>query len=468
MRFRSPLPVFFLLLVGISVFISCRKQDKTDTSSALMLSFSSDTVYFDSVFTTIGSITQRMTVYNRNDHKVNISSIRLAGGEASEYRLNIDGLPLLSTSNLEIPGNDSIFIFIRVTVDPSDKDLPFIVADSILFLTNGNNQQVKLVAWGQNARFLKYETLRGNQTWDSIKPWVVYGYVRVDTGASLTILPGTKIYFHFGSYMAVSLNSSLKVQGNLEHPVGFRGDRLDPYYRDLPGQWKGIYLERGSIDNTIDYAVVKNGIFGFSVDSLSVGSNPVLTISNTRIENTSSDAIYAYATNIVGTNVLLGNCGGSALAVDKGGSYDFRQMTIANYWSASVRLVPSLYLSNFIYDTAFHQITNPLLKAYFGNSILYGSSDNEITIDSASGVPCEYTFDHCILKTTMNTGSSRFVSCLKNEDPLFVDPQNFDFHIDSLSPAIGVGTPMGVPFDLDGNLRGDPPDLGAYQWIPKR
>jgi hypothetical protein len=343
------------------------------------------------------------------------------------------------------------------------------VSDSIVFLTNGNQQDVKLMAWGQNARFLKYENIEGNQVWDSLKPYVIFGFARVDTSASLTILPGTKVYFHWDAYLAISSDATLRILGTLGHPVKFQGDRLDAYYRDLPGQWKGIYLDRGSRDHEISYAVIKNGTFGLSVDSAGAGANPMLVLDNTMIYNTTSDAIYAYATKIISSNCVLGNCGRSAIDVQKGGYYEFRQLTIANYWSASVRLDPSVYLSNYVSDGWGGTIPGSLEKAYFGNTIIYGNNEEEVTLDILDGTPFDYTFDHALLKTGLDvTQAPHYMSCFANEDPLFVAPSEADFHIDSLSPAIGKGIPMGITFDIDGNLRGATPDLGAYQWVPAR
>ena len=461
---------FILLLAGILIVqFSCKKKDKIDTNSSLRLSFSSDTVFFDTVFSTIGSITQRLIVYNNNDNKVSISQINLAGGQASNYRINIDGDSSLVVSNIEIPGHDSIFIFIRVTVDPNNQNTPFVVADSILFSLNGNLQDVNLVAWGQNARFMKQVTLKGNIVWDSLKPYVIYGYLQVDTSSSLLIMPGSKVYFHKYAYFAVAYDASLKVLGNLEHPVRFQGDRLDPFYRDLPGQWFGIFFESGSKEHEINYAIIKNSIFGIQIGVPGISAEPMLKLHNTIIQNTTSDAIFAYASSIVSTNCVIGNNGGAALWVEKGGSYDFRQLTIGNYWGSSVRFSPSLNIKNFSYDTLGNKVPGPLTKTFFGNSIIYGSEVDEVLLDQMNAVPFEIVFDHSLLKTeTSLTDPQRYIGCFANEDPLFVNPLSYNFRIDSLSPVIDKGIQMGVPFDIEGVERGTTPDLGAYQWIPTR
>jgi hypothetical protein len=140
------------LALFFSFFISCKK-DKVITSSGAKLSFSQDSVLFDTVFTSIGSTTKLFRVHNRNNGKVNISSIRLARGNASFYRLNVDGVAGKSFSNIEIAANDSMYIFVEVTIDPNNQLNPFIYRDSILFDLNGSEQHFDLIAFGQNAYY---------------------------------------------------------------------------------------------------------------------------------------------------------------------------------------------------------------------------------------------------------------------------------------------------------------------------
>jgi hypothetical protein len=468
MRISRLLFLFFITgLVSLS-FLSCRKKDKVDDSPGLNLSFSTDTVFFDTVFPTIGSITQRLVVYNQHKNKVSISSIRLAGGTASSYRININGEPATSASSVEIPGEDSLYVFVRVTIDPHNESTPYVVSDSLEFVTNGNYQQVKLVAWGREAIFYRDAQLNGNVVWDSLKAHVIYGSVRVDTNASLTMLPGTRVYFHKDAYLAVSHQSTLKINGNLEHPVRFQGDRMDPFYKDLPGQWGGIYLEKGSRDHEIEHAIIKNGMFGLAVDSMGSGTSPMLNISNSIIQNMVSAGIYAYGTSINSVNCVLGDCGGNCLAVYYGGTYDFKYLTIGNYWFSSVRHAASVYLSNYSYDSLGNKVNSPLSKADFTNAIIYGGNDDEIELDSVVATLFDYKFDHAILKTRLKTSYPvKYISCLVNKDPVFVDPSKLDYRIDSISPAIKMGKDLGIPFDILGNERGTEPALGAYEYVKK-
>lgn len=459
-----------ILLSGILFFfVTCKKRDKIDTDPGLRLTFSADTIFFDTVFTTIGSVTKRLIVYNNNDGKLLVSQIRLAGGEESNYRMNVDGNPSLSIQDVEIYGHDSLFIFIRVTIDPDNQNTPFVVSDSVLFNVNGNQQNVQLVTWGQNARFFRNAELKGSTVWDSLLPFVIYGHLRIDTSSSLIVLPGCKLFFHKNAYISVSYDASLRIFGNLEHPVTLQGDRLDPFYKDLPGQWTGILLESGSKGHEIDHALIKNSVFGIMIDEKLSQPDPMLKLDNTVIRNTTADAIFAYASSISSTNCVLVNCRGSALWIEKGGTYNFKQLTIGNYWGNSARIAPSLYIRNYSYDTTGNESPGPLTNTYFGNCIIFGSDVNEFLPDTMQGVPFELVFDHCLLRSQVNMSDPlHFIGCFANEDPLFIDPQAFDLRIDSLSPVIGRGIDMGVPFDIDGVDRGLTPDLGAYEWIPVR
>jgi hypothetical protein len=461
----SLIPLIILTLITVS---SCKKKDKVDSNPSLKLTFSSDTVFFDTVFTTVGSVTKRLMVFNDNASKILVSSIRLAGGGNSVFSLNVDGTSASSVSDVEIAGHDSIFIFVKVTMNPNNQNNPLVITDSILFNTNGNLQKVNLVAWGQDAYFYRDKKLTGNVTWDSIKPHVIFGYLRVDTGATLTINAGTKLYFHKSAFLAVSHLSTLTVNGNLDHPVRFLGDRLDPFYRDLPGQWDGIYLEKGSSSNEINYAIIKNGNVGISVDSILNPSNLTLSVKNTIIQNMIGNDIYAYASSIYSENCVLGDCGGAALALDFGGSYDFRQLTIGNYWSSSVRFDSALSVSNYSFDNNGTKIFNPLTNAYFGNIILYGANDDELSFRRDASTAFNFKFENCLLKTHKNISDPvLYPHCIVNKDPGFVNVLTYNYQIDSISPAILKGKDVGVTFDIKGKIRGSTPDLGAYQYVPQ-
>ncbi len=481
------------IVVVVLIIASCQKDDDITTDPSNKLSFSTDTIIFDTVFTTIGSTIRSLKVYNRNDQKINISKIYLAEGNSSQYQINIDGTPVISTKDIEIAANDSMFIFIKVNVDPTDVNAPFVLSDSILFETNSNLQDVNLVAWGQNADyFLGDKQIEGlsypytiiaregtDTVWEDDKAKVIYGWAVVDSAASLTIGPGCNIHFHQNSGLWVYKGGSIHVNGEKDSLVTFQGDRLEYEFRDTPGQWDRIWINESNTNSEFNYAVIKNGYIGIQAETLSeVGTNK-LELNNTRIENMTLWGLFTVAYNVSSTNSVFANCAERTLFISVGGDHDFRHCTFANYWDYTVRQNPSFVLSNnlIVYDANGNQtlLIGNLINAYFGNCLIYGNNSEEILYSDDEQVEFNYQFDHCILKTEMEISDPLYyVNCLKNEDPLFVDYTVNNYRIDTLSPAIDIGS-MDVidspelEIDLDGNSRiaDDGPDPGAYEFIPQ-
>lgn len=466
---------FFLLSVGLLLMNSCRKDNIIDTSAGFRLEFSNDTIIFDTVFTTIGSVTKQLHVYNRTKKAVIISSVSLAGGEASPYRLNIDGRPVLSANDIELKANDSLYIFVKVTIDPGNSNNPLIQSDSILFSINGARQSVKLVAWGQDAHFYANDTIKGNFTFTNEKPYVVYGQLVIDSYHTLTIQHGAKIYLHKDAHLVIQREATLKVNGTIDDPVIFRGDRLDHDYDTIPGQWGSIWLRPGSRNNEIEYAEIMNGNIGIQVYAESISAEPDLLLSNTKISNITYYGLLASGSNVKAVNCVFDGCGGNAIALYYGGNYDFRHCTIGNYWNISSRKFSSLSISNYYYekDTLLHM--QDLQQAYFGNCILYGYNEEEIDLEKRSGAAFNVSFENCLLRTLLKaTAPAIFTSCIRNEEPVFknLDTYFHNLELDTLSPAKDIGAlPVisgafrDISHDIKGNSRVSDagPDLGAYE-----
>jgi len=478
--FAAGLLLITLLLI---VTTSCRK-DEIGSSPLYQLSFSADTVIFDTVFTSIGSVTKQLMVYNKNSERIRISSVSLQSGAQSAFRINVDGAAGNTVNDLEIAANDSAYIFVRVTVDPSDENNPFVVEDELRFMTNGNEQRIKLVAWGQNAVYiLADQQIEGfppfsivadslqTTVWTSNRPYVVYGYALINSYGTLIIEEGTQVHFHDKSGLWAFADGVLKVKGTLENPVVFQGDRLDQPYRNVPGQWDRIWLMEGraGYDHEIDYAIIRNGYIGLQAESFLRPTSNKLIINNTIIENHTGLGLFARLFTIEADNLVLANCGNYTAALTMGGSYTFRHATFANNWSFSPRNNPSLFLNNYFTD-AEENIVTVNFQFYAGNSVIYGSAVEEIQTDFKAGADSAYVFEHCLVKTGRNfTDWPAFVNCLKNDDPLFVDYSNFDYRPDSLSPLIDKGNisiSAEVPHDLNGTDRSQSPDIGAYEFVP--
>lgn len=474
--------LFLVILIG-SVY-SCRKKDVINDDTSLKLEFSNDSIIFDTVFTSLGSATHRLMIYNKSNSKVKISDISLEGGSSSQFRVNLDGESGSQFSDIEIEGNDSLFLFAKVTIDPKNLSNPFVVEDKIHFLTNSNQQEVKLVAWGQDANYILADTYTTGfppykivadsmETvhWTSDKPYIVYGFAVIDSYGELIIDEGTKVYFHEASGLWAYADGLLKVYGKPDNKVYFRGDRLEEDYSDIPGQWDRIWLmeARQGENHIIQNAVIENGFIGLQAESFLRAANNQLILHNVIVQNMSGIGLFSRLYNIESTNTLLANCGGYCLALTAGGNYNFKHTTLANYWSFAVRNTPSLFLNNYILDSLDNPSAIPF-NLNMGNSIIYGYNNNELETDMDGGADSLYYFDHCLIKTALNTGNnSNYNSIIRNEDPLFVNPTENDYRIDTLSPVIGYGDANianDVPFDLKGISRLPSPDLGVFQFVP--
>lgn len=418
--------LFFFL---VSHFSFCKK-DKFITDSGAKVQFSQDSVLFDTVFTTIGSATQNIRVRNTNKQKIKISSIELEGGGSSQFIINVDGQKGTSFSDLEIAGNDSMYIFIQVNVNPTNLNSPLIINDAIRFVVNGNEQKVILEAWGQDAYYhrpdsaIKFKdgsyfaysvanavpksyTMSGSEfVWKNDKPHVVYGYLVVDEGQKLRIPEGTKVYMNYKAGLWVFAGGQLQILGKKDKEVVFQGARREKDFADEPGQWDRIWINEGSDQNIIDYAIIKNGFIGVQCEL--VGEDSILakkrqlTITNTKIQNMSLWGLYSLAYNIYGGNNVISNCQEHSLNILLGGAYYFVHCTFANYWNKDkARDKATINLNN------YSELQVTPVNAYFANCIVDGKLENELSVDvkTSTQFPTTYTFSNCWLKTNVNTSN---------------------------------------------------------------
>lgn len=467
--------LIFILYICF-VIISCKKE-KLFTDTSAKLNFSTDTVRFDTVFTTIGSATLNFKVYNPYNQPVKISSIRLAKGNTSFFRLNINGLSTNQLNDIELDAKDSMYIFVEVHVDPLNSNNPLVVQDSIVFETNGNFQDIKLVAFGQDVNLINGKIIQNDTTWTNTKPFLVYNSMLVDSGVTLNILSGTKIYFHKDSRLYVL--GTLNAQGNKDEPILFRNDRLEHWYDDVPGQWAGIYFATakdnnnvlyGSKDNVLNYCEIKNAIIGVQVDTTMNPSIPTVIISNTKIINMNAVGIYGQGAYIQAWNDVIANCGQYAVACLIGGKYQFYHCTIYNTWQYANRQTPSLLLNNYYQDTDGIYQVRALNEATFVNCIIYGNLENEVAFDAIYAGTFNYFFKNTLLKIsdTTNTNNIHYETIYKNHSPGLKNPDNNDFSLDTLSYSIDKGTTnISSPWDVDilgiSRFSCGLPDLGAYE-----
>ena len=482
------LPILLLLLT-----YSCKKEN-IQTEETSTLQFSNDTIIFDTIFSSIGSVTKQLMVYNNNNFDIS-TNVRLSGDTEGNFRMNVDGESGNNIQNVKILANDSMFVFVEVTIDPTNTNTPYLVSDSIIFTTGSKTQDIDLVAYGQDAYFhtantygdiingedtsrFFYHQLECNEVWNNDKPHVIYGYVIVDPNCQLTINAGTNIYLHKNSGVIVgnpfsnSSGGTIKVNGELGNEVTFRGDRLDSWYDSLPGQWDRVWLYPGSINNEFNYTNFQNGTIAIHADTVS-NNNPTAVINNCKIDNMSSIGILGQGSKLEVNNTMITKCGQYSVVCNIGGDYSFKHCTFANYWNFDFRNTPSILLNNYYEASDGNIYIRDLNKAYFGNCIIDGNLTTEISFQENEIGDFNYTFDHCLIKIDPNedTETSNYINIIKNESPEFVSKQLFDFHLSETSPCNSAGdfnitqTEFVLFSDLEGNLRDNVPDLGALKRI---
>ncbi len=470
-----------LLLAGATALLyHCRPERTYIEENDAKLQFSLDTVYFDTIFTTVGTTTKSFRVYNPHSRFIKIEDIRLAGGDNSVFRINVDGLPGRQFENYEIAPNDSMYVFVEATLDPNASPDILRIQDSITFSVNGNLQDVDLVAWGQDVHLLRDSVLEYSTTWVADKPYLIIDGILVDTLQELVIEEGVQIYMHRDA--GIFVKGSLKMNGSLDNPIVVQGDRLEREFQDdpgYPGQWLGIYFAPGSYSNVIDNALIINGTFGLWADSVVNFDAPVLSVKNTEINRMSYDGILGRGTTIEAVNTVIGDCGNSCVELLYEGSYSFNHCTLANYWhnGFSNRKTPALYIANyFAYKDSLgkvHVVTRDLEKAEFTNSIIYGSRANEILVSRSEEGVLNYKFDRMLARLDENVynfhADPDFRGIFYNKDPLF-DSLHVSYELDTLSPAIDQGRleyANGADLDKKGEFRtaDEAPDLGAFDRI---
>ncbi len=474
--------IFFLLATSCS-------ESKIEYNTNGKLTFSTDTLSFDTVFTTIGSTTGSFMVYNYNSQPITIKSIILTNGATSGFHINIDGTNPTNNEvqNVEIRAHDSIYVFVTITVNPLLQNNPVLIEDSILFQTNNSRQAVKLQAYGQNVTIFRSKTIHNDTTLTNSIPYLIYNYLALDSTKTLTLQPGTKLYFH--------QNASLLLRGNLiaeggqsaNQQIIMRGDRLDWLFPGVPysylsGQWGGIQFLGSQSNYSLNHVVVTSGKIAIDIPNGTILHQPTVTIANSRIQNFDSCGIAAINANLNMYNTEISNCKSYCLHL-LGGNYLLTHNTIANYYNdiytgkqrdgnPSVVLMNKQLLSS--QSTIF-----PLVFTA-NNCVIAGSMTNELLFaDTVQTSTFQFHFDHCYL-TSLHIISTNMTNIIwgKPQDNLFVnttmDKSYYNFQPDSLSVLRGKANPIishtpTYQYDMNGIDRfwNNMPDIGAYEWIPK-
>lgn len=496
-------PLLIILTILINLLAGCDGLDENySTNPNHRLSFSTDTLSFDTVFTTIGSATKQFMVYNRNDQPLNIERVLQASPATSGFRINVDGRKGDNFDNVRIAAKDSMFIFVEVTVNPNGKDQPLLIQDSIIFFFNGVKQSVLLEACGQDINLIKGgKILTENTQFIARRPYLIYDSLTVDEGVTVEIEEGATFYMH--DKAKIISRGTIIANGTTEKPIVFRGDRLDFILNDLlpynrtPGQWEGITFKQESFGNVFNNVIVRNGNNGIFCEP-SDPEKSKLKINNSQITNMDGSAFKAVNCNIEATNSEFTNATADVVLL-AGGKYSFTHCTIANYMTLKKRhsLAQEGEASRTLYVLDKYPADKPisynLLQAYFDNCIIDGNhaasnnlKNGELQISLEATLlngSLNYQFNYCVIKL-------QEIKDNKFKDIIFITEKDknkmeyritggehnkymYDFHPDKeTTPGVGKAdlfVTQKYPIDRFGvnRLTNDGPDIGAYEYVPK-
>ena len=447
----------------LALLITSCNKDSFITSKDAYLRLSEDTLHFDTVFTTLGSTTQYLKIFNGNDQKLKISSLQLMGGTASFYKLNVDGVAGASFTDIEIEANDSLYLYTTVKINPNSANLPFLVRDSIQIQFNGNTKWIQLQAYGKNARFMKDVVITSNDSLKSDLPIVILGSLTVNENITLTIPQGTNLYVHPSAQ--ININGTLKAIGDTNARIVFQGIRIDDPYKNYPGEWPGIYFGVNSKNNVLQYCILKNAYQGVVAKDPTVNGNFKVTLNQCILDNIYDVAIGGTNSSIKATNCLISNVGYGFYAVS-GGNYNFNHCTFASFSNDYLSHKNSLItLSN----TNSDQTVSNSLNVTINNSIIYGEGgfvDDEIATLKATSGGFSVLMNNVLYKQKTTLPFTPSTSLL-NANPLFdsINTGNhfYNFRLKDGSPCIDAAA-SSTTIDLDGKPRTlSPPDIGCYE-----
>ncbi len=458
---------YFLTGILFSLIVFSCKKDGLSTGRGLYSS--ADTLKFDTVFTSVGSVTRSFKIINDRNEAITLSSIKLMGGASSAYKMNVNGTAAVEQNNVSIAANDSIYIFVSAFIDPNSTGNPFLLTDSIGYSYNGSTNFVQLQAYGRNAVFLRNQTIGSNTSWSNTLPYVIIGGLTVAQDVTLTIPAGTRVYIRANAFIEV--DGTLLVNGTKTDPVIFRGDRLDAPYSNYPAGWDGIYFNTTSKDNRLVFAEIKNAYQALVVDGPSGSSNPKLVLQQCIIDNAYNTGLFCNNSSVEANNSLISNCSKN-IFIQLGGNYNFTNCTMAAYSTNYLfHTNPALLLQNFSNTTGGTVYGN--LDAVFSNCIIWGSAGNindELVLDKQGATSFNVLLQNCIYRADAPSPNAIFTNSLRNADPLFdnIDAQNnvYDFHTaaDAAAPGINAGINTVFLKDLDDNNRAvGLPDIGCYE-----
>ncbi|MDR3137612.1 MAG: hypothetical protein LBT73_01870 [Tannerellaceae bacterium] len=471
---KPHLPV--VIAIVLWAVVGCEGfEEKYALGTGYRLSFSADTLSFDTLFSAVASPTRTLMVYNRYDRALDIASIRLERAGQTGFRINVDGRKGTYFEHVSLRSGDSLYILVEVTLPSNDSPLPQLTTDHLSFVLNGQSQSVRLEAYGQDVTLLRGgHTFRSDTTLLAERPFLIHDSLVVAAGATLRLTAGTTFYLHDRANLVI--RGTLIAEGTGEDPITLRGDRLDYVltpillYDSEPAQWGGITFHPTSSNNVLCHTLIRNSSSGLAFLPSSPEASDLI-LSHCQLTNTDGNLLDAVNWKMEISDTELTNAAGTVVRL-AGGNYQFIHCTIANHFlfGRSDTASYALSLSN----------QQSPLDVSFDNCLIDGrhGSGLELSFEETHGIPFEYRFNHCVIKANADSLSAHQSDCIFiTESPLYrkrgrtEDKYTFDFRLDTLTaPGVGKADPdISVHYPVDrygvSRLDGDnAPTIGAYEF----
>ncbi len=479
------LPRILVLCGVLCMGLTACQQEIVSDNPNLQLTFSHDSLLFDTVFTDMGSSTKRMMVYNPNKNALLIERVEMKNGES--FFINLDGENQLENlRDITLRGGDSLFLFVRAEIDPQNVNTPVLVEDAIVFHVNRKTQTIYLQAYGQDVeimrsdeKFVQYDNL----LIDNKKPYLIYDTLVV--AGNLTIKKGATLYMHSGAMIYAYGNVTAK--GTLEEPIVIRGDRTDMLFDSVPyrvasAQWNGLYLvhlaDWRTPTYTLDYVDILSGTIGLYALSENANKRPKMSLTNARIHNHSVYGLVLQNVDATVVNTEISNCASYCVYV-AGGTHNFVHNTIASYFGfpyTTINIhntpredVAAVYINNLSKNLA------PTTTSFY-NCIITGARKNNVVV--ATPLPDYYegkfVGNYLLADSLSETFAQHNVYASDSDTVVFrnvyyltKEYRYYDFQLDSLSPARGIADSVMAshfPTDRLGIRRKAHPDAGCYEY----
>lgn len=489
----------WMLFPLLAILSACDDYDSFTSERSTTLSFSRDTIAFDTLLTTVPSSTQTLTVFNHADKGLHITDVWLEGGAESPFRINVDGQDMSRSAqnhvtDFDILRRDSMIVRAEVTLPSMESDEPQEIKDALVFqLESGVQQRIPLTVVGRNAFFMRARTLFNDTTFCARRPIVIYDSLVVAPGATLTLEAGTQLLFH--DTVELVVRGRLLAHGTLEAPVILRYDRTDhmfdylPYDR-LPDRWKGVRLAASSFGNELNYVDLHGASYGIQCDSSGVDEQKLL-LTNCRLHMLGGNGLNIRDCRVEAANTEVSNTLGDCVR-QVGGHTRFTHCTLAQFYPLSAARGQAIYLAFYEDSVSYH----PLYQADFINCVATGYAEDVIIFpeqdpsswyfkgDVAQPLT-NFSFNHCFVATEVPDDelyTSHFQNCVFEEKKGdFVRDKGFtlldthayvyDFTPVEQSPIRGIADPAyNVTFPLDRMGRSrtadGAPDAGCYEFHP--